>query len=68
MATVINNPSSDSGSSGAGWGVAVVIAILVILALLFGIPALRGATGGGASVTVPESIDVNVGGGGAGGQ
>ncbi len=65
MATVINNPSSDS-SSGAGWAIAIVVAIIVILALLFGIPALRGT--GGPAVSVPESIDVNVGGGGAGTQ
>jgi len=66
MATVINNPSSDS-SSGAGWGLAVIIGLIVILALLFGIPALSNLGGGGApAVSVPESIDVNVGGGGAG--
>lgn len=65
MATVINNPSSDS-SSGAGWGLAVIIALIVILALLFGIPALRNMGGGAPAVSVPESIDVNVGGGGAG--
>jgi len=61
MATVINNPSSDS-SSGAGWGVAVVLAIVVILALLFGIPALRNSSA--PAVNVPDTIDVNVGGGG----
>lgn len=62
MATVINNPGTDS-SSGAGWGVAVVLVVLVVLALMFGIPALRGATSG-TSVTVPDKIDVNVSGGG----
>ena len=62
MATVINNPSSDSSSSGAGWGIAVVLAIVIILALLFGIPALTGS--GSPAVSVPESIDVNVGGAG----
>lgn len=67
MATVINNPSSDAGSSSAGWGVAVVLVVLVALALLFGIPALRNA-GGGTTVSVPEAIDVNVNPGGGAGQ
>lgn len=66
MATVINNPSSDT-SSGAGWGVAIVLVILVVLALLFGIPALRGATSGGGAA-IPESVDVNLNTGGAAGQ
>lgn len=66
MATVINNPSTDSSSSGAGWGLAIVIGLIVILALLFGIPALSNLGGGGPAVSVPESIDVNVGAGGAG--
>ena len=61
MATVINNPSSDSSSNSAGWGIAVVLAIVVILALLFGIPAL---TGSNSAPVVPDSIDVNVGGAG----
>lgn len=62
MATVINNPSSDSSSSGAGWAVAVVIGLIVILALLFGIPALSNMGGGSApAVNVPDTIDVNVG-------
>ena len=62
MATVINNPSSDS-SSAAGWGIAVVV---LVLAVIFGLPMLRNA--GGPAISVPESIDVNVGGGGAGTQ
>jgi len=61
MATVINNPSSDSSSSGAGWAIAIVLAIVVILALLFGIPALRG--GGAPAASVPDTIDVNIGAG-----
>ena len=62
MATVINNPSSDSSSSGAGWAIAVVLAIVVILALVFGIPALRDS--GTPAVSIPDTIDVNVGAGG----
>ena len=65
MATVINNPSSDS-SSAAGWGIAVVVIVLLVLAVIFGLPMLRNA--GGPAISVPESIDVNVGGGGAGTQ
>lgn len=57
MATVINNPSPEA-SSGAGWGVAIVLLILVALALMFGIPALRDTQG--PSVTVPDTIDVNI--------
>lgn len=61
MATVINNPNADA-SSGAGWGVAIILVILVALALLFGIPALRDTQS--PSVTVPDTIDVNINGGG----
>ncbi len=59
MATVINNPSSDA-SGGAGWGVAIILVILVAIALLFGLPALRDTQN--PSVTVPDTIDVNING------
>jgi len=65
MATIVNNPGSHT-STGAGWGVAVVLAIIVLLALLVAIPAFQNA--GSTQVTAPESIDVTVGGAGAAGS
>lgn len=69
MATIVNNPSTDSGSGAGGWAIAIVLVVIVALALLFGLPALRNA-GGGTQVNIPDSIDLNVNGGGGavGGQ
>ena len=63
MATVINNPGSDS-SSGANWVIAVALIVVVVLALLFAVPALRNVFGSAPAVSVPDSIDLNVNGGG----
>lgn len=74
MATVVNNPPPASGDSGSGMGMVIgiiVVILVVILLVLFGLPALRGGggasvpdanapTGGGAELTVPEQVDVNV--------
>jgi hypothetical protein len=61
MATVINNPGQET-SSGMAWGIALVVIVLVALALLFGIPAIRTASGGSTTnITVPAPT-TNVGG------
>jgi hypothetical protein len=45
MATVINNPSENSGSGALL--AAVILLLIALAALYFGLPYLRGATGGG---------------------
>jgi hypothetical protein len=75
MATVINNPNDTADSSGLGVIVGVIIALaLIILAVFYFVPAIRGAgdAGGGAGaggtqINVPDSVDVNFGGGASGG-
>ncbi len=69
MATVINNPSSESAENGVGLIVGVVIALaVIILAALYLVPALRGDTGAGnPSPALPSGqVDVNLNTGGAG--
>lgn len=52
--------------SGSGWAVAAIVIIALILFLIFGLPALRGGeSDGGANINIPDTVDVNVGGGGA---
>jgi hypothetical protein len=55
MATVINNPNGSDTGSGAGLIIGVIVAIvLVFLLIRWGIPALRGNTGGtNINVEVP---------------
>ena len=57
MATIINNPKSESSSSGIIALIIVVIAL--VLLFVFGLPALRGNTGG-TTVNVPDKINVDV--------
>lgn len=60
MATVINNPSSDNSSGPIGIIIAVVVlAILVYLGYVYGLPALR-QTQVTPQINVPSTIDVNV--------
>jgi len=74
MAVVVNNPPSSqtvtpAESQGDGIGLlvgAVVLLLVVALLVVFGLPLLRGASrvpassGTGASVNVPDHVDVNV--------
>lgn len=67
MATVINNPDSGAGNDrGGGMGMiigAIVLVLILILFFIYGLPALRGGgsnTSGGADVSIPDQIDVNV--------
>lgn len=62
MATVINNPpqSSEPRNNGYGFLIGIILLIAVLILLFnYGLPALRGASGG-TNVTVPEQVDVNV--------
>lgn len=60
MATVINNPSSDTGGD-AGVVLGILAAIIIIaLLLLYGLPALRNASPGGTNINVPDKVDINV--------
>lgn len=66
MATIINNPGSESSAGGGfAFGIGLLILAAIILAFIFfGLPMLQ--NGGGTQVTIPDSIDVNVGTGGQG--
>lgn len=77
MTTVVNNPPSGSGDGGSGMGMVIgiiVVILIVVLLILFGLPALRGGSGGvdtpdvpagggdggEATLNVPDEINVNV--------
>ena len=55
MATVINNPDRESGSN-TGLIVGIIVAIVLLFALIrWGIPAMRGDSGGAnINVSVPS--------------
>lgn len=62
MTTVVNNPA-PSNDSGNNMGVIVGLIVILVLGYLFimyGIPALSQMKIGGAQITVPAKIDVNV--------
>lgn len=65
MATIINNPNSDGegtgGSMGMVFGIVIAIAIIVLF-VVYGLPALRNSNTqrSGTQVNVPESVDVNL--------
>lgn len=63
MATIINNPSTESSGSGVGTVVAIIILVLAImLFFLYGLPAIRGANKGNNSTTiqVPDKVEVDL--------
>jgi len=65
MATVINNPApSNNNDSGGPMGMIVglvVLAVLVYLLFVYGLPAIRQMQFGGTpQINVPSKIDVNV--------
>ncbi len=63
MATVVNNGDSGQGQM---WGPLIVVLVIVLAAIAFfvwGLPALNG-NAGGTTVTIPDQVDVNIGGAG----
>lgn len=64
MATIVNNPPSNSSNSSGGlMGLIIVLVVLVVLAYLgyvYGLPAIRQMQSGGTQINVPNKIDVNV--------
>jgi len=64
MATVINNPPSNtSDSSGNGMGFllgVIVLIVFVALLIIYGLPYLRNMSGFSAQVNVPKDVNVNV--------
>jgi len=62
--TTIITPGNNSNGDGSGTIMTVVvILVLVVLFFVFALPAIRNS-GGGNQVNVPDTIDVNVNGGG----
>ena len=63
MATIINNPPSSDNSGGPMGMIIglVVLAVLVYLFFIYGLPAVRQMQFGGApQINIPSKIDVNV--------
>jgi len=63
MATIINNPPSQSNDSGGSMGMIIGLVILVVLGILFfqyGLPAIQNMSSGGVQINVPSELDVTV--------
>ena len=64
MATVINNPSTETAGGGMGMVLGVLLAIaIIVLFFAYGLPAIRnngGTTNTTNNSVVPERVDVNV--------
>jgi hypothetical protein len=68
VATIVNTPGSAADSGGSGFAMGMVaILIIVLLFVFFGLPMLRRGVGS-TQVNIPDQVDVNVQGGGSGGQ
>jgi len=62
MATIVNNPPA-SNNSGGPIGiiiVLVVLAVIVYLGFVYGLPAVQQMQSGGTQINVPSKIDVNI--------
>ena len=61
MATIINNPPTNSSSGPLG--IIITIAVFFVLGyliIMYGIPAVQNMKLGGTQINVPSKIDVNV--------
>jgi hypothetical protein len=61
MPTVINNPSTETGS---GFGAVVSVVVILVVAILFfmyALPAIRSGNGG-TQINVPDKIQIQGGG------
>lgn len=59
MATIVNTPAADSGSNMGMIVGLLLLAVIVGLFFIYGIPALRQTTSQ-PSINVPDKINVNV--------
>lgn len=62
MTTIINTPQSDK-ESGGGLGMIiglVVLAVVVYLFFVYGLPAIQNMQIGTPQINIPDKIDVNV--------
>lgn len=62
MATIVNNPGSDSGSGAAGWVVAAVVIIALLLIGFFVWPGFAGTGGGGGGTNINVEVPAPTGG------
>lgn len=62
MTTIVNNPAptQESGNNMGMIAGLIVILVLGYLFIMYGIPAISQMKIGGAQITVPAKIDVNV--------
>lgn len=62
MATIVNNPPSQSGGNGMGFLLGIIVLIVFVIALIwFGLPMINRATQSQSpQINVPDQIDVNV--------
>lgn len=62
MATIINNPPSDSPRSGGGMGFLLGVIVLIVFAAIFIIYILPliGRGFGGTQINVPSDLNVNL--------
>ncbi len=66
MATIVNNPGSDSGSGAAGWVVAAIVSIGLLLFAVFVWPGFGGVAGGGGGTNINVEVPSPTGGAGGG--
>ncbi len=62
MATIINNPGEGNGSSMGTIVGLIILALVVIVFFVYGLPALRGNGSGTSNTTVevPDKVQVDV--------
>lgn len=61
MATIVNTPSSETGSGMGFFLGALLLVIFVVLFFVYGLPYLSNAVRGGTpQINVPSQMDVNV--------
>jgi len=65
MATIVNTPPAQDNSANSTGFIVALLALLLVGYLFFayGLPALRNATSS-PQINVPDSVDVNINGGG----
>ncbi|HVF69412.1 MAG TPA: hypothetical protein VNA13_02475 [Xanthomonadales bacterium] len=57
MATVVNNPQTESSSHGMGFLLGVILLVVVaVLVIAYGLPALSGNAG--TQVNLPNTVNV----------